>query len=66
MALWIDISKIIKGKSIEKLHHKDSTLSTLYSDESSTPPHIRFGFGALSEKEVSQSIEKLSEILKEL
>lgn len=66
MALWIDISKIIKGKSIEKLHHKDSTLSTLYSDESSIPTHIRFGFGALSEKEISQSIEKLSEILKEL
>lgn len=66
MALWIDISKIIKGKSIEKLHHKDSTLSTLYSDDSASPSHIRFGFGAMTEKEISQSIEALSCILKDL
>lgn len=64
MALWIDISKTIKGKSIKNLHHKDSTLSTIYNDESTDPTHIRFGFGAISEKEITRSIENLSVILK--
>jgi GntR family transcriptional regulator/MocR family aminotransferase len=65
MALWINISKLIKDKSIKNLHHKDSTLSTLYSDKSSEPTHIRFGFGAITEKEITQSIENLSVLLKE-
>ena len=64
MALWIDISKVIKGKSIMNLQHKDSTLSTLYNDESSDPTHIRFGFGAITEKEITRSIENLFVILK--
>jgi len=64
MALWIDISKFIKGKPIENLPHKDSTLSTFYGDNSSEATHIRFGFGAITEKEISQSIEDLSVILK--
>ena len=63
MALWIDISKLIAGKPIANLAHKDSTLSTLYGGDSSGPTHIRFGFGAITEKEISQSIEHLSVLL---
>jgi len=59
MALWIDISKLVVGKKIDNLQNKDSSLSTLYSDESAELSHIRFGFGAITEKEITQSIECL-------
>lgn len=63
MALWINISKLMEGKEIENLEHKDSTLSTFYSKETCKPNHIRFGFGAVTEKEITQSVEGLSLIL---
>jgi len=63
MALWVDISKLVQGRKIENLQNNDSTLSTLYSDDSLEPTHIRFGFGALAETEITQSIEKLSQTL---
>ena len=59
MALWVDITRLVKGKKIDSLPNKDSTLSTQYSDDSSEPTHIRFGFGAITTKEITQSIEKL-------
>lgn len=64
MAIWIDISKLVNGRSLEKLPGKDSTLSTFYSDNQIAPTHIRFGFGALSETEITQSIIQLSRALK--
>lgn len=63
MAIWVDISKLVNGRSIEKLPGNDSTLSTLYTDDQTTPTHLRFGFGALSETEVTESIEQLSKVL---
>ncbi len=65
MALWVDISKLVAGRKIDNLQNKDSNLSTLYSDDSEEPSHIRFGFGAITEKEITQSIEKLSQTLKQ-
>ena len=64
MALWIDITKLIKGKKLDSLPNKDSTLSTQYNDGLSEPTHIRFGFGAITPKEITQSIEELSLVLK--
>jgi len=63
MALWVDISKLVAGKKIGNLHNKDSSLSTLYSDDSTEPSHIRFGFGAITEKEITESIERLFQTL---
>jgi GntR family transcriptional regulator/MocR family aminotransferase len=63
MALWIDISKLVKGKPLKSLPSKDSSLSTLYSDDQISPTHLRFGFGALCNAEITKSIEKLSETL---
>lgn len=64
MALWIDITKLIKGKKLDSLPNKDSTLSTQYNDGLSEPTHVRFGFGAITPKEITQSIEELSLALK--
>lgn len=64
MAIWIDISKLVNGRSLEKFPSKDSTLSTLYTDHQITPTHLRFGFGALRETEITRSIEQLSKALK--
>jgi len=63
MALWVDISKLIVGKKIASFQNKDSNLSSFYSDGLAEPTHIRFGFGALTETEITQSIEKLSQTL---
>ncbi len=63
MAIWLDISQLVKGQEIKTLHNEDSTLNTSYTDESVAPSHIRFGFGAINEKEITQSIVKLSKIL---
>ncbi len=64
MAIWVDISKLIDGKNLDQLPGKDSTLSTFYTHDQTTPTHLRFGFGALSEAEITQSITQLSEVLK--
>ena len=63
MAIWIDISKLVKGKKLESLPSNDSSLSTFYTDDQTTSTHLRFGFGAISKKEITESIEQLSEIL---
>lgn len=63
MAIWIDISKLVKGRSLDSLPGKDSTLSTLYTDDQVIPTHLRFGFGALNEAEITRSIEQLLETL---
>ncbi len=60
MAIWVDCSKLLKGKALKTLHNNDSTLSSFYTDENIEPTHIRFGFGAITEKEITQSIERLS------
>lgn len=63
MAIWIDISKLVKGRTLDNLPGEDSTLSTLYTDEQVTPTHLRFGFGALNKSEITESIRQLSETL---
>lgn len=63
VAIWFDMSQLVKGQEIKTLHSEDSTLNTSYTDESVAPSHIRFGFGAIDENEITQSIVKLSKIL---
>jgi len=63
MAIWVDISKLVNGKPLDNLPSKDSTLNTLYTDDHISPTHLRFGFGALSETEITQSITQLSDLL---
>jgi len=63
MAIWVDISKLVNGRALVSLPGKDSTLSTLYTDDQIVPTHLRFGFGALGETEITRSIEQLSKTL---
>jgi GntR family transcriptional regulator/MocR family aminotransferase len=63
MAIWVNISKLVEGQPLEHLHNKDSTLSMLYTGDQVIPIHLCFGFGAINEIEITQSIEKLSKIL---
>jgi GntR family transcriptional regulator/MocR family aminotransferase len=69
MAIWVDISKLMATKTtshqqnveLRNIHqlNQDSTLNTSYTNEQVNPSHIRFGFGAINEKEITQSIETL-------
>jgi len=63
MAIWVDISKLLQGRKLESLPGKDSTLSSMYTDDQVSPTHLRFGFGALSQAEITQSVEQLAEVL---
>lgn len=63
MAIWVNISQLVAGKTLNSLPGQDSTLSTVYTDDSIEPTHLRFGFGALSEVEITRSIERLSQVL---
>ncbi len=63
MAIWVDISKLVQGRKLESLPGKDSTLSSVYTDDQAEPTHLRFGFGALSKAEITQSVEQLAEAL---
>lgn len=63
MAIWVDISKLVQGRKLESLPGKDSTLSSVYTDDQVAPTHLRFGFGALSQAEITQSVEQLAEAL---
>lgn len=63
MAIWVDISKLVGGRSLDGLNGTDSTLDTHYSNENVLPTHLRFGFGAINENEITKSIEKIHKIL---
>lgn len=63
MAIWVNISKYMNGKKLENLQSKDSILSTFYANDQEQPTHIRFGFGALNESEITNSIEHLYEMI---
>lgn len=63
MAIWVDISKLVRGRKLNELPSKDSTLSSLYTNEQEIPTHIRFGYGALKLTEITKSIERLSSFL---
>ena len=63
MAIWVDISKLVQGRRLLDLPSKDSTLSSVYTNEQQVPTHLRFGFGALSLKEITQSIEQIASAL---
>ncbi|MGB2130622.1 MAG: PLP-dependent aminotransferase family protein, partial [Marinobacterium sp.] len=63
MAIWVDISRLVQGRKLESLPGKDSTLSSVYTDDQVSPTHLRFGFGALSKTEITQSVEQLAEVL---
>ncbi|WP_417227833.1 PLP-dependent aminotransferase family protein [Amphritea sp.] len=63
MAIWVDISKLTKGRTLADLPGKDSTLSSFYTDTQIDPSHLRFGFGALNKAEITLSIEQLSQAL---
>ncbi|VUD64479.1 HTH-type transcriptional regulatory protein GabR [Thalassocella blandensis] len=63
LAIWIDISKLVNGRSFHSLPGKDSTLNTHYTNHQSSPTHLRFGFGALSKIEISRSIQQLRKAL---
>ena len=63
MAIWFDMSQLVKGQEIKTLHSEYSILNTSYTDELVAPSCIRFGFGAINEKEITQSIAELSKML---
>ena len=59
MALWVNISQLLSGRDLTSLQQPDSSLGTVYSCEETALSHIRFGFGALNETEISQAVEAL-------
>lgn len=68
MAIWVNISALTKAKSLTELEpphqlNKDATLNTSYTKEQVLPTHIRFGFGAINEQEITRSIEELKQRL---
>ncbi len=60
LAIWVDISQLTQDRDISDFSNRDSTLSTFFAAEQKTATHIRFGFGAINEAEISNSITKLS------
>lgn len=65
LAIWVNISKLIKGKELNDFKNNDSTLSNFFNKAQKVPTHIRFGFGSLNKSEITQSTEKLFQTLKE-
>ncbi|WNO07592.1 PLP-dependent aminotransferase family protein [Teredinibacter sp. KSP-S5-2] len=63
MAIWVNIENLIDERNIEKLKHSDFHTETLFGKEGEKSNHIRFGFGALTEQEISSSIKQLSILL---
>jgi len=63
MALWIDLQKITHGKSADRFSHPDFNFNKLFNTEKNNLTHIRFGFGALEQKEITASIEQLAKML---
>ena len=63
LALWINISSMINERSSLQLNHPDSFFGSSHICGQNEPEHIRFGFGALSEKEITKLILELYSIL---
>jgi len=59
MAIWIDITKLVDVRKIESFENEDSTI---YFNNETKQAHIRFGFGALTNIEISESINSLSQV----
>lgn len=59
LAIWVDISKLVNDREASYLNSQNSTLNLFYTDEKVMPSHIRFGFGAIDEKEITKSVEDL-------
>ena len=59
LAIWVDISKMTKGKDLSNFKSNDSILSTFFNNAQQTPTHIRFGFGSIDKTEITHSIQSL-------
>lgn len=66
LAIWVDISKLSKGKNLANFDNDDSTLNVFFNKTQKEPSHIRFGFGSLNEYEITQSIDKLFQTLSDV
>ncbi|MEZ8148825.1 MocR-like pyridoxine biosynthesis transcription factor PdxR [Enterovibrio norvegicus] len=75
LALWIDISQLLSKKYRDHLELKDANLSALFDGHvvvstdktqngGNLRAHIRFGYGALTEEEITVTLEQLAEKLK--
>lgn len=60
LALWINISKVANVDKIKKHTKVDLNLNVYHSEETDHSVFIRFGFGALTEAEITASIERLA------
>lgn len=63
MALWVNISAALQGGELDRLDHADFNAETFFGRGCGNAGHIRFGFGALTEGEISRSIGQLSKTL---
>ena len=63
MALWVNVTQLVDVDKLEAFQHPDSSLGSVFSCEQTAVTHMRFGFGALNEQEISISVEKLYEAL---
>jgi len=64
MALWVNLQKVINQESMAEFTHQDFNFGVLFGDTNSPSTHIRFGFGALEEKEITASITQLANTLR--
>lgn len=64
MALWVQFAKGLGRRCGEILEHSDFNHGSQYGPGRSGHNHLRFGFGALSEAEISASVEHLASVLK--
>ena len=60
MALWVNLGDHLQNQNIKTLNHRDFSAGTHFSGGSKKTAHIRFGFGALTETEITSSINQLA------
>jgi len=59
LALWLDVSRLITKQAVERLSQPGGFFVNSYICNKDEPQNIRFGFGALNEKEITKAVEKL-------
>lgn len=63
LALWIGLAKGLYERSIQGLNKKDFYTDTHFGSHSGKTSYIRFGFGALTEAEITAAINQFASLL---
>ncbi|KDM91630.1 PLP-dependent aminotransferase family protein [Photobacterium galatheae] len=63
MALWVNVSGLTENKSFNSTELKNYHVDLYDGNDEAGPSHIRFGFGALNEDEIRESVNQLASVL---